>query len=269
MILDGMRPTINLFGESLLVWALLVGAGVLLCWALLLVRTARLGYRPGLVLLWVMLAFPVGVGGALGLNQAVLALHRSSLVGGMSVLGAILACGLFSLAYIRLVFGEAPWRLLDAVSFTFPLATAFGRVGCLFNGCCFGRIAGPAVPGWLTVPASAYLPPSVAAEYFAGVGPAIRAINLPLLFVLAELVVLLVVEILYRRRDPRLAAGGVFGVAVGLDGLLRLGIEQLRAEPDLGSSASWQLFSTLLAVGGLGFAARRWRGVDGALSPRS
>lgn len=148
----------------------------------------------------------------------------------------------------------APGELLDAVSFSFPLATAIGRVGCLLNGCCFGVAAAPRLPHALTVRAADYVPPSLAAAFYAGADPALRVVNLPLLFILAELVVLVVVETLYRRRVGR--PGFVFGVAVGLDALLRVGVETFRADGELGRSP-WQAMALGIAVVGLTFAASR------------
>jgi phosphatidylglycerol:prolipoprotein diacylglycerol transferase len=263
-----MHPYIVVGGQRIVAWAALVATGVVLSWVLLLRRTHRLGYRRLPVFLWVLLAFPVG---ALFANDVaaglVLAAFGQSgwagreLVGnGLTVLGAIFACLTFSAIYIRLVFGEAPWRLLDAVAFTFPLSMIFGRVGCLLNGCCFGRVAPRAMPP-LTVAAGAYEPSTAAAELHRGLPPETPIWNLPLALIASEIIVLVVVEWAWRRRARLgLGDGAVVCLAVALDSAFRFVLEWTRGEQAMvggGWATPWQIVAGLFAVvAAAGFVVR-------------
>lgn len=57
--------------------------------------------------------------------------------GGLSLFGA-LAGGIASLALVCRAYNVNFWETGDALSQGYMLAYAFGRVGCLFNGCCIG-----------------------------------------------------------------------------------------------------------------------------------
>jgi len=262
-----MHPIIVVGGARIVAWAALVAAGVVLSWALLLRRTHRLGYRRLPVFLWVLFAFPAG---ALFANVAaglvLAAVGRAGwAVGelganGLTVLGSIFACVVFSVVYIRLVFREAPWRLLDAVAFTFPLSMMFGRLGCLLNGCCFGRVA-PRALGPLTLPLGAYDPSTDAARFHAGLPSETPLWDLPLLLIASELVVLVAVEWSFRRRARlRLGDGAVICLALALDSAFRFGIEFARGEEPVARSGwanPWQLVAGAFAVvAALGFVTR-------------
>lgn len=57
--------------------------------------------------------------------------------GGLSSLGAMIAVTLFVPLYLYF-HGIPVLQLLDRVVLYFPLAPAFGRLGCFFAGCCYG-----------------------------------------------------------------------------------------------------------------------------------
>lgn len=247
-----MHPYLEIAGRPVLVWGLCVTVGVFLCWALLVRRTARLGYGTPRVLAWLILAFPVGALGALGLSSLVLLIGGATSSGGMTVLGAIVACAIWSALYVRVAFGEAPWRLLDAAAFTFSLASLCGRLGCLWNGCCFGDVAGAGVPHWLTLASEDYVAPSLAA---ASLPHGVRVWNLPLLFIVAQAVTLAAVELCYRR--ARWPVGAVAALAIAADALGRVGIEVVRFEPDFGAKNPWRLLA--LALGAAALAIFVWR----------
>ena len=65
--------------------------------------------------------------------------------GGLVVYGAVLGgiVGILSWAIMRRV---QPILLLDAIVPAFFIGLAFGRLGCLLNGCCFGGICETATP---------------------------------------------------------------------------------------------------------------------------
>jgi prolipoprotein diacylglyceryltransferase len=247
-------------------WSLVVTIGVVLCWLLLIRRTDRLGYPRRRILFWLVSAFPVGaLTAALGAGLVRVALGRTDSIApgdastGMTVLGAIVGVLGWSLLYARFVLRTSPLRLLDAAAFTFPVAVAFGRVGCLLNGCCFG-IPTDTLGAPLGVPLGAYAPGTLAATTHAHLPAATHLVNLPLLLIAGALVTLLVAESLFRRRDAlRLPPGFVVLAALATDGALRFAAEFSRAEP--GDAANpwqiWTLVLTLAAAAGLAILWRR------------
>lgn len=44
------------------------------------------------------------------------------------------------------------WPLADAIAPSIPLAHAFGRLGCFFSGCCYGRVCSPDNPIAISFP---------------------------------------------------------------------------------------------------------------------
>lgn len=65
--------------------------------------------------------------------------------GGLVVYGAVLGgiAGILGWAFLQKV---APFSLLDAIVPAFFIGLAFGRIGCLFNGCCYGGIVESGLP---------------------------------------------------------------------------------------------------------------------------
>jgi phosphatidylglycerol:prolipoprotein diacylglycerol transferase len=59
--------------------------------------------------------------------------------GGLSLHGAMLGAILCLFIYCRLKRISA-WALADLGAVAWPLAYAFGRIGCLLNGCCYGSV---------------------------------------------------------------------------------------------------------------------------------
>ncbi|MFI5371188.1 MAG: prolipoprotein diacylglyceryl transferase [Candidatus Eisenbacteria bacterium] len=58
--------------------------------------------------------------------------------GGLTLYGGVVAGTLGGLLAARR-FGLPMWTLADALTPSFALGTAFGRVGCFLNGCCYGH----------------------------------------------------------------------------------------------------------------------------------
>ncbi|HTI98597.1 MAG TPA: prolipoprotein diacylglyceryl transferase [Dongiaceae bacterium] len=68
------------------------------------------------------------------------------------LIGAALACILYAW------FKKMPlWKLADVLAPSIALGSAFGRVGCLLNGCCYGRAC--SLPWAITFPADNPLNP--------------------------------------------------------------------------------------------------------------
>ena len=58
--------------------------------------------------------------------------------GGLELVGGVVAAIVFIVLYLR--FHKLPVRrYLDVLAVGLMLALAFGRIGCLLNGCCFGK----------------------------------------------------------------------------------------------------------------------------------
>jgi len=65
------------------------------------------------------------------------------------ILGLVLALIVGRLRHLKF------WTTMDLAGLTLPLALAFGRIGCLLNGCCYGKKTG--MPWGITFPASSGL----------------------------------------------------------------------------------------------------------------
>jgi len=57
--------------------------------------------------------------------------------GGLVFYGGLIGASLSSLIYVRLKKLPA-WKIADILAPSIPLGHAFGRIGCLMNGCCYG-----------------------------------------------------------------------------------------------------------------------------------
>ena len=61
--------------------------------------------------------------------------------------GGLIASLIFVVWYIRRQRAE-PWQIGDVLAPAIPLGHAFGRIGCFFSGCCFGRVCPEGWAGW-------------------------------------------------------------------------------------------------------------------------
>ncbi|MCR5415109.1 MAG: prolipoprotein diacylglyceryl transferase [Kiritimatiellae bacterium] len=142
--------------------------------------------------------------------------------------------------------------LADALAVGVPLGHAFGRLGCFFFGCCWGRVSSS--PLAVSFPARS---PVWWAQQRAGLVSATAARSLPVLpvqlFESAALFALFaVLVLLYRRRRAWTAAAYLLGY-----GAMRFLMEFLRDDerPSLFGLSSAQLFSVfLIALGAVFFA---------------
>ncbi|MSQ96692.1 MAG: hypothetical protein EXR98_19360 [Gemmataceae bacterium] len=69
--------------------------------------------------------------------------------GGLVLYGALFGgiLGYFSFHHIMLrKQGVSHWKMLDVIAPCVALGIAFGRIGCLFTGCCYGNVACEACP---------------------------------------------------------------------------------------------------------------------------
>ena len=256
-----MQPHIHIGGLELSTWRIVVLAGVLLCWALFLLRAKRLGYSRAPVFFLVLLALPVGtIGGHLVnvLIPVLFGLGWVTPVSGLTVIGSIVSVLGFSLLYIKYVVKADAMPLLDAAAFTFPLSIMIGRAGCLLSGCCYGKLASDPVRNSLlsvfTVRVDLYAPTSQAWQVLRDWPRGSLIWNLPLMLMLNALFVLITVETLYRNRVRwRLQPGTVMAAACTQYAGGRFFMEFLRRD-DLAVGTlfnPWQLAIAALFCGSL------------------
>ena len=65
--------------------------------------------------------------------------------GGLVVYGGVIA-GLIATGFWAYRFKVSPLKVADAVTPAFFLGLAFGRIGCLLNGCCYGGLCDSSLP---------------------------------------------------------------------------------------------------------------------------
>ncbi len=124
---------------------------------------------------------------------------------------------------------EHPLRLADLLCTVIPLGHAFGRIGCFFYGCCYGKISDSPLAVAFPVHSPAWFE-----QFHAGlIGSAAKA-SLPVLptqlFESAALFALFAVLLVLRRRVAE-RPGILSGVYLIAYALLRFGMEYLRGDP--------------------------------------
>jgi prolipoprotein diacylglyceryltransferase len=261
-----MYPSIAVGSLAFSTWRLVTLAALLLCGLLVLRRTRRLGY-PALPLL-VLGAFEIIVGltGATLYNALLPRLLHTAHESGLASTGGVLAMLAFGLAYVRIVLRRSPLEVADAAAFALPLFLAIARIGCMLNGCCFGRVVTASVPALVTrllaLPVRAFSPASPAGAAFGHLPPDTLVWNLPLMFSINALASLLIVEVVYRHRLKwRLPAGIALATAFAAEGCGRFLLEFLRQDAHVGTTVfnPWQLGVAAVSALALLFIAVRMR----------
>lgn len=151
-----------------------------------------------------------------------LAIHKGGLVFYGGFIGAALA-----------LVGICRWRKIrvgdvgDVFAPALPLAHAFGRIGCLLNGCCFGiPWEGPGAVDYSGNAEVCY------SQYRLGwsesaTDPALPVFPVQLLDAVLNIVIMAVL-LLFERRRPR--RGALFPLYLILYTLMRFGVEFLRGD---------------------------------------
>ena len=219
-----------------------------------------MGWAVAPLLVFLVIELPVGTIGGQLFNRLIPFLFgmKSAELSGLTVIGSTIATIGFGALYIRRVLKIPPLELMDAAAFTMPLSILIGRFGCLLNGCCFGRFC----PDWasasplraFTIRAGLYSPLSYAGKILEHAPGDSRLWNLPLMLMLHELVVLLVVEALYRRRGRwRLLPGTIIAAAVAQESAGRFFLEFFRWDEVVPGTAfnPWQLSVLVLCLAAL------------------
>lgn len=267
-----MYPSIAVGPLAFSSWRLVTLAATLLCGLLVLVRTRRLGYPALSLLVLGACEMIVGLAGATLYDALLPRLLHTEPESGLASTGGVLAMLAFGLAYVRLVLRRSPLEVADAAAFALPLFFAIARIGCLLNGCCFGRVVSGSVPALVTrllaLPVRDFSRASPAGVAFAHLPPDTLVWNLPLMFSINALAALLLVEIVYRQRLKwRLPAGIALATAFAAEGCGRFLLEFLRRDAHVGATAfnPWQLGVGVVSALALLFIAVRLR----ARSPRT
>ncbi len=252
-----MLPFISIGGFEISIWRIVALSGVVFCWILVLIRAQELKYSLNAISLWLLFGLPVGTLGGHFFNSWIPDLAGASSAvysfAGLTVIGSILSCLLFSFFYAKYVMKIPPIQLLDAVAFAFPFSILIGRIGCLLNGCCYGKIAPLSVKHSVlslgTLPVGFYVEPTSAWRDYIGVSHDSAAWNLPLLLMINALLALIVAERLFRNRvEWNLYPGTVFAATGTMYAGGRFFVEFARKEDAINNSLfnPWQLALLLL-----------------------
>jgi phosphatidylglycerol:prolipoprotein diacylglycerol transferase len=181
--------------------------------------------------------------------------------GGLTLYGGIVAGTVAGLLTARQA-GLPMWVVADALTPSLALGTAFGRVGCFLNGCCYGR---PTKLPWGVV-----FPP----DSFAGLEFGSMPVHPSQLYAaFTGLVLFLFAWVLRRRLTP---PGTLFWTFIALFSVIRIPLDFTRAYEvearvlNIGGLAitESQLTSAALALFAALMIVRLKRGPEGALPAR-
>jgi phosphatidylglycerol:prolipoprotein diacylglycerol transferase len=249
-------------------YALMLVAGVLTAWGVLVPRLLSIGLPRRLVFTILLGCLGVGLVGSRVVHMLSTLPRAGSLSewvvempetrrGGLGVFGALAAGG----AFLWLLFRRHPEHslaaALDAGSSAIAVNLAFGRVGCLLAGCCYGDVAAMGQLGAL--PVRLFDPASPAHAAHAGAPEDWIWATQPMeaLFALA---LALLVEALFRRSARAgWRPGTTAAIGLGLYGVTRATIESLRADSPrdvAGLLTVWQVAGLLAALGALAWGLR-------------
>ncbi|MBN1425848.1 prolipoprotein diacylglyceryl transferase [Candidatus Fermentibacteria bacterium] len=173
---------------------------------------------------------------------------------GLSMFGGIALAIVAALIYMRRK-GLPVWPMADTIAPSYALGVGFTRIGCLLNGCCFGRPT--------EVPWGISFPPGCAASAVVG---AAHVHPTQLYESLAGFVILLAALRIDRINPPR---GMLTAIVFGLYGAARFVVDFFRLYEDnnfvswlgfrLASSQAFSLFMIVGAVVGMLIAGRARR----------
>jgi phosphatidylglycerol:prolipoprotein diacylglycerol transferase len=124
------------------------------------------------------------------------------------------------------------WRFLDLVSVPVLVAQAVGRVGCLLNGCCYGRPSNH----WCAVPVAGHVEPHLPAQ------------------LLDSALLVLGAIVLARLERPAPPYGASFGWMLAIFGASRFVYEFLRA----GTQAEFDSGVASSVIGAAGLTNAQW-----------
>ena len=225
-----------------------MAVGFILCWHLI----ERLSGRKDLSNLLLSLM----VGGVVGSRiayviehwQAEFAAHPEAIIrvdqGGLMFYGGFILSFIifFVWCFLR---KESPLALADLLAAVVPLGHAFGRIGCFFYGCCYGRDS----TCWCAVTFPAGSP-----SWFEHGRRMVSVLPTQLFEAAALLALFGALMWLWRRQRGRGLIVGVYLIGYAV---IRFGIEMLRGDPraQVGPFSISQTISLVMTVVGLVFVA--------------
>lgn len=150
---------------------------------------------------------------------------------GLTSFGGLIG-GLLGFLVWRKIAKVGFWEFLDVVSVPVLVAQAIGRVGCLLNGCCYGRPS----EAWCAVPVGGLPERHLAAQ------------------VVDSVLLLIGAWLLSRKERPLLPYGSSFGAMLAIFGASRFVYEFFRA----GSLEEFESGVASSVVGVLGLTNAQW-----------
>ena len=173
--------------------------------------------------------------------------------GGLMFYGGLILAILVFAVWCR-VKREDPVSLADLFAVVVPLGHAFGRVGCFFYGCCYGRLSDAACAVSFPRGSPAWYEQVNAGRIESGAAAALPVLPTQLFEAAAVLGLFAVLFFLHRRFWNRMR-GFVMGCYFVGYACIRFGIEVLRGDPRaaIGPFSISQTISLGLLVAGLAF----------------
>ncbi|HPT45557.1 MAG TPA: prolipoprotein diacylglyceryl transferase [Candidatus Rifleibacterium sp.] len=158
--------------------------------------------------------------------------------GGLTFYGSVISSFIFDLLYLkarRIPF----WPVMDCIGFGLPAGIALARLGCFFNGCCYGTVC--------------TYPWGVPFEH---AGPGLHHPT-QIYESLSALLILAIIQYLRRFRRNH---GEVFLACMALYGFFRFFIEFFRAEnPEVLAGLK---LSQLIGIGAIAASFAAWKIID-------
>ncbi|MGO8946380.1 MAG: prolipoprotein diacylglyceryl transferase [Ktedonobacterales bacterium] len=227
-----LEPFVHVPGAFPLVWAVMVGLGMVVALVVQTLLLAHDHYRLGPIWAWTLLAIAVGVAGA---KVWFIVKHRSEhRFEGWCIQGFI--AGAAPAGLILFTLAHAPTlTVLDATAPGLMFGMAVGRIGCFLGGCCEGRPTDAPWGVW-------------SSDQRIGV----RRIPTQLMESASALILGLVLLAVFLIHGP--AHGAIFVAALAAYTLLREGLLRLRAEalktrgPAVSIAAGAVLLAALVVV---------------------
>ena len=280
-----MQSILFKFGPvAIRMYGLMMALGFIAGWNVLSWLCRREGRRPELFTNLLMLMMVSGVVGAriayvIEHWRAEFANNLMEIVrvdhGGLMFYGGLILAFICFVAYC-LAKRERFLPMADLLAVVVPLGHAFGRVGCFFNGCCYGKLTNG--PFGVSFPANS---PAWNEQAHLGLLPATAVRALPVLptqlFEAAGCIAIFVVLLfaylkLNRpavdgRMQPKERAGVVAAVYLASYGVMRFLMEMLRGDPRaavMGLSIGQTISLGVFAAGVMFAVAAYRRGSGGA-----
>ena len=246
-------------------YGFMMALGFIAGWQVLAWFCRREGRPPELMTNLLMLTMVCGVAGA---RAAYVIEHwRAEFAGNLLEIvrvdhGGLMFYGGFILSFAAFLLycrakRERVLEMADKMAVVVPLGHAFGRVGCFFNGCCFGKLTDSALgvsfpahsPAWFAQADAGLIAPTAAR--------ALPVLPTQLFEAAGCLAVFAIVLALYLKKPPASRCGLVASAYLASYGVLRFALETLRGDPRalVGPLSIGQTISLGVVAAGILFGA--------------